>query len=392
MSFLYYLFGRVTLFCDYDNITSLLNLCMRDGIPYTDMRPLSSGVELTLHLSGAKKLEREAARLGISFKIVKKSGLPFLLNRYKYRFGIYIGLLFVLGLVITSRMFVWRIDIIGNESITTAEIKEMLRKEGFFVGAFIPRVNTDKIENEILIDSDRVSWISVNIKGNAAEVQVRERKSAPESEEKRPANLVASKSGVVEEVRILEGLVVANSGKYVNEGDLLVSGIYDSAQLPFRYTRAEGQVFARTVTEFYIEIPFEYEEIRYTGAEYYDKFLIFFDYSINISKNYGNLYRFYDTIEMVENFCFRDGSPSPIELLTVGYLEYEWVTSTRSPEEAENLAYFALSQKLAEWAEDSIILKKTVVPHITDNKFLLYCTVVAIEDIAETVEFEVSEK
>ena len=124
----------------------------------------------------------------------------------------------------------------------------------------------------------------------------------------------------------------------------------------------------------------------------FDKYLIFFDYSINISKNYGNLYRFYDTIEMVENFCFRDGSPSPIELLTVGYLEYEWVTSTRSPEEAENLAYFALSQKLAEWAEDSIILKKTVVPHITDNKFLLYCTVVAIEDIAETVEFEVSEK
>lgn len=391
MRFFYFLFGKATLFCDYDNITLLLNLCMELALQYTDMIPLTDGVELTFHLSDLKKIQREADGYGIKYKVMKKGGLPCFLAKYKYRFGIYIGIIAAVSLLFVSRMFLWRIDIIGNENITTAEIKELLRAEGFFVGAYIPNVNTDKIENQILIDSDAVSWISVNIKGNTAEVQIRERQSANDVASTRPANLVASKSGIVEEVRILNGLVVANAGKYVNKGDLLVSGIYDSTQLPFRYTRASGQVFAKTVSEFYIEIPYEYSEIRYTGTEYYDKFLIFFDYSINISKNYGNLGGFYDKIEMVENFCFRDGSPIPFEMRTVKYLEYEWVSATRSQSEAEELAYFELSRKLAECAPDTVILKKTVVPQITDKKFSLYCTVVAIEDIAETVEFEVSD-
>lgn len=391
MNISYFLFGYVRIVCDYDNVTPLLNLCMRLALPYTDMLPETDGVRLTFHLSSMKTLQREAAALGIEYKTDRRGGIPCFFERYKYRFGIYVGLLVAVAMLIASRLFVWRIDVIGNESITTAHVKELLRGQGFFVGAFIPNINTDKIENQILIDSDTVSWISVNLKGNAAEVQIRERQREAKEESTRPANLVAGKSGVVEEVRILNGLVVANAGRYVNKGDLLVSGIYDSTQLPFRYTRAAGQVYARTVTEFYVEIPYEYSEMRYTGAEYYDKFLIFFDYSINISKNYRNLGGLYDKIELVENYCFHDGSPTPFYLRTVKYLEYEWVTATRSQSAAETLAYFELSERLAECASDTVILKKTVVPQITDRAFTLYCTVVAIEDIAETREFEVSD-
>ena len=389
MNISYFLFGSVTVFCDYENITPLLNICMNFAIPYTGMKHGRDGVELTFHLSNVKKLKIESERYGIEYKVIRQGGLPQFFLRYKYRFGIYIGLLCFVAMLAVSRMFIWRIDIVGNENITTSCIKEMLRKQGFFIGSFIPSVNTDRIENRVLIESDTVSWISVNIKGNAAEVQIRERQTGEPDTPNRPANLIAAKSGVVEEVRIYSGLVVANAGKYVDKGDLLVSGIYDSTQLPFRYTRASGEVYARTVSEYYVEIPFEYEKIVYTGEEYYDKFLIFFDYSINISKNYGKEGALYDKIDIVENYCFRDGLPMPIEVQTVKYLEYEYVTETRSEEEAENLAYFELSQKLAENAPDTVILKKTIIPHITDKSFSLYGTVVAIENIAETSEFEV---
>ncbi len=389
MNISYLLFGSVTVFCDYENITPLLNICMRFAIPYTGMKHGRDGVELTFHLSNVKRIKIEAERCGVEYKVIRRGGLPQFFLRYKYRFGIYIGILCFVAMLIASRLFIWHIDVVGNENITTTEVKEMLRSQGFFVGSFIPSVNTDRIENRVLIESDTVSWISVNIKGNAAEVQIRERKTGNSDIPDRPANLVAAKSGVVEEVRIHSGLVVANAGKYVDKGDLLVSGIYDSTQLPFRYTRASGEVYARTVSEYYVEIPFEYEKIVYTGEEYYDKFLIFFDYSINISKNYGKEGALYDKIDIVENYCFRDGSPMPIEMRTVKYLEYEYVTETRSEEEAENLAYFELSQKLAENAPDTVILKKTIIPHITDRSFSLYCTVVAIENIAETSEFDV---
>ncbi len=389
MNISYFLFGNVTVFCDYENITSLLNICMRFAIPYTSMKHGRDGVELTFHLSNVKRLKKEAEICGVEYKVIRRGGLPQFFLRYKYRFGIYIGILCFVSMLVVSRLFIWRIDIVGNENITTSDVKEMLRAQGFFVGSFIPSLNTDKIENRLLIESDTVSWVSVNIKGNAAEVQIRERQTGRDDVPDRPANLVAAKSGIVEEVRIYSGFVVANAGKYVNKGDLLVSGIYDSTQLPFRYTRASGEVYARTVSEYYVEIPFEYEKTVYTGGEYYDKFLIFFDYSINISKNYGKEGALYDKIDIVENYCFRDGSPMPIEMRTVKYLEYEYVTERRSEEEAETLAYFELSQKLAENAPDTVILKKTIIPHITDKSFSLYCTVVAIENIAETSEFDV---
>ena len=92
---------------------------------------------------------------------------------------------------------------------------------------------------------------------------------------------------------------------------------------------------------------------------------------------------------MMENYSFPDGTTTPFSIVTERYLEYERVQSTRTPKQAEELAYFELSQKLNDAAEECIIVKKTVTPMQTDDGFALYCTVVAIENIARVSEFEV---
>ncbi|MBR4032872.1 MAG: sporulation protein YqfD [Clostridia bacterium] len=390
MNISYFICGYVTIKANYDNITPLLNLCMYYCIPYSDFRAETDGVLLTMRLSAKKKLEREAKARGIEFETVKKGGIPTLLSRYKHRYGIAMGMLIAAALIFFSHRFVWDIEVTGNESITTSEICEALKNYGLGVGSYIPSLNTDRIENEFLLDSERVSWISVNLIGTVAEVQIREYQGeTDEQASTKPANLVASKSGIVQEVKVYNGNVVVVSGQHVNKGELLVSGLYDSQTLGFRYTRAEGSIMAKTVTEYYIEIPYEYEATVYTGAEYCDKYLNFFDYSINISKNSGKEGALYDTISIVESLCLPDGTETPFEMRTVKHLEYESVTLTRTAVEAEELAYFELSQRLATAAEGTTILRKIIVPQIKDGSFALYCTVIAIEDIAKTVEFEV---
>jgi len=390
MNISYFICGYVTIKANYDNITPLLNICMYYSIPYSNFRAETDGVFLTMRLSAKKKLEKEAKARGIEFETVKKGGIPALLSRYKHRYGIPIGVLVAAALVFFSHRFVWDIEVTGNENITTSEICEALKNYGLVVGSYIPSLNTDRIENEFLLDSETVSWISVNLIGTVAEVQVREYQGeTDEQASTKPANLVASKSGIIQEVRVYNGNVVVVSGQHVDQGDLLVSGLYDSKTLGFRYTRAEGSIMAKTVTEYYIEIPYEYEATVYTGAEYYDKYLNFFDYSINISKNSGKEGALYDTISIVESLCLPDGTETPFEMRTVKHLEYESVTLSRTPKEAEELAYFELAQKLATAAEDTTILRKIIVPQIKENSFALYCTVIAIEDIAKTVEFEV---
>lgn len=389
-----YLFcGGVTVRADLDNTAALLNLCMYYCIPYTDFHPVEGGVEMTFRLSSMKKLTKEAKSRGICFETVKKRGIPAFLGRYRYRFGIFLGMILAAALVILSESFIWDINVTGNETITTAEVRGLLESEGFSVGSFIPSANTDRIENRILMQTDRISWMSINIVGTVAEVQIREfAPPAVEEDITKPANLVAAKSGLVEEVRVFRGNVVVAQGKYVEKGELLVSGLYDSMQVGIRFTRAAGQVFARTTEEIYVEIPYEYQGKRYTGAEYCDKYLNFFDYSINISKNSRNEGAFYDKIDIVENYCLPDGSETPFGMTTVKYLEYESVRMQRTREEAETLAYFELSERLSELSSDSILISKTVKPIALKDSFALLCSVIVIEDIAEVSEFEVDIK
>ena len=182
---------------------------------------------------------------------------------------------------------------------------------------------------------------------------------------------------------------MVSAGKTVEKGDLLVSGLYDSRMVGFRYTRASGQVMARVTDEYFIEIPYEYDTIVYTGEEYCDKSLNFFGFSINFSKNSGKEGVLYDKIDIVENYCLLEGISSPLELRTTRYLAYEGIKATRSVAEAQELAYFELERRLGSIAEGGVILRKTVTATVGEDSFLLYCVVVAVEDIAMVSEFEV---
>ena len=390
MNLSYFFLGTVTVSVDYDNITPLLNICMQKSIPYSGFRALRDRVILRLRISEFNKLKTEADARGISYTVEKRSGLPFILGKYKYRAGLMLGLVLSAVLVFASHQFVWDIRVTGNEQMTSSEIIAILEGYGFSVGSYIPSANTDRLENKILIDSDKISWLSINIVGTVANVEVREREVAQsQSTATSPANLVAKKSGIIEEVRVFRGKVVVGAGKYVEKGELLVSGLYDSTQEGFRYTRASGQIYARTVEEFYIEIPYKYEGKAYTGEIYCNKYLNFFDFSMNISKKSGNEGVFYDKIDIVEDCSIFGVIDTPFSVKTERYLEYKTVSLTRTPKEAEELAYFSLEERLAMLAEDTVLIKKTVTPMVREDRFILHCVIVLIEDIAKTVEFEV---
>ena len=390
MEILLFLLGSVTVRADYASATELLNLCMYQGITFSDLNTFCDYVTVRFRLSQYKRFCRAASERDIEYCEVKRGGLPEILSRYRSRWGIVAGMLCAIAITVLSHSFVWAVEVEGNASVTTEEIISLLEDQGFSVGSPISQANTDRIENKIMIESDKISWMSINIIGTVAHVQIREYGSKPNEEStKKPANLIAKKAGLVEEVRLFRGNAVVSAGKYVEKGELLVSGLFDSNQIGFRYTRAAGAVMARTEEEIYVEIPLEYESREYTGEEYCEKYVNFFDFSVNISKNYGKMGALYDKIDIVENYDLFGVIKTPISVRTVKYMEYETVTKTRTAEEAEALAYFRLSELLAEMAEDGMIISKRITPIIKNDGFAIYCTVVSIENIAEVSEFEV---
>ena len=390
MNITYLCLGYAEVFAEGESALDLINLCMKYHLPYGKTRQSEGGVIFIFRLGRLKTLKAICARDGVEISVQKIGGLPIWLYERKHRYGLMAGVIAALFLVIFMQNFIWRIDVVGNESITTEQILDMLDDYGLFEGSYIPGLNTDKIQNRVLIDSDKISWISVNINGNIASVEVREISGATQDTHiDSPANLVASKAGQIVQVQLLAGDVVVAGGDFVEEGDLLVSGIFDSKTEGYRVTRAEGKVYAQTSEEFYIKVPYEYEKKVYTGNEYCDEYLNFFNFSIKISKNSGKTYALYDKISIVDSYSFFDGGRLPMSKTTQKYLEYETQIATHTQAEAQELAYFELSQRLSQLSSDAILVRKVIMPEMHDDFFALRCVIVCIEDIAKTVEFDV---
>ena len=390
MKLVYFLFGKARIKVSEQSAVEALNVCMKESIPYSS---LSVGrcafVTFDVKLIDLKRFEKAMRDSGIEFEITVRAGLPIIFSRFKYRFGLMTGLLLLTAVIVYFGSIIWDIRVVGNESLTTAEVYGMLEKYGISVGKRYSDIDVNKIQNQIQIESDDIGFIAINISGNIVNVEIRENKKGEDKSSGLGfANVVAKKSGIIEEVRGFVGDVTVKAGQVVNEGDLLISGIYDSKTVGVRYTRAAGEIMARTVEEYRIEIPLKYEKKQYTGVVNCEKSLNFYGETFNIFKKYRKDIYLYDTIYTVDNYGISGLDEIPVGITTVSYHEYVIIEAERTPEEAQALAYAELEKRIAE-SESEFLVKKTVTPSLSEDSFSIYCIVEYIENIAMTSEFYV---
>lgn len=373
--------------------TALLDVCLREGINYSGFRCEEDGSIIFCASFGAvRRLQKRCEAEGIAIEITESRGLPHFLYRHRHRAGLFLGTLIACALTVLSSRFVWHVQVVGNLELSEADIVEELRACGFGVGSYIPKVETAKLENRLLLASERISWVSVYIDGTVARVQVIEyRETPPEEAVTRPANLVAAADGQIETVELLRGNCVVTPGQAVKKGELLVSGIYDSNIVGYRFTRAAGRVLARTEHTFTVEIPLQDTQKIYEEPFCNQIFLNFFDFSLKIFKSTGNLPLTCDIIEEERSPLMWGRYPLPLSLSVTTVKPYTEQGFTRTPEEALELAYAELESRLMSLSDDAQLLRKDVTATITETSLILNCTVLCIENIAVQYEFEITE-
>ena len=64
----------------------------------------------------------------------------------------------------------------------------------------------------MLRDSPNIAWISVNVKGSVAYVEVREYKPGGAEESKEPANVIAATGGKITQVSVFRGRAAVKIG------------------------------------------------------------------------------------------------------------------------------------------------------------------------------------
>ena len=385
-----WLLGGARLRSNADSRVAVLNLCLSEGVSYTDLCWESDGgISFRCAYATARSLLRRCREQGIARTCERVDGLFAIVWHLRRRVGLVAGMLCAVLLIVMSGMFVWDVSIVGNASLSEQEIEALLEECGFGVGSYLPDVRTRELENRVLIATDRLSWISVNLDGTVARVQVIERIAADEKTPSRPANLVAARDGQIELVMLYRGEGTVKIGQAVKKGELLASGVLGNETEGLRITRAAGEVLARTEHEICVEIPLTYEEKSAAEEKILSATLNFFNFSLKIFKSTGNDGGQCDIIEKEKELASFGPRPLPVFVTLQVASPYTLLKKTRSAQDALALAYASLDTQIGSLSNAVQLLEKRIDTEITDTSVILRATVSCIENIAVVQEFDV---
>ena len=254
-----YLRGSVRLCVESSYPERVINLCAAHGVPFWGLQWESETVftvRTTRHSLPLLRQITEEAECTITTQ--EERGAPILLHRGKRRYALMAGALLLLLLSLCGNIFIWDFRVSGNETVPEEAILRALENCGITVGSVGLELDQKAIRNQVLLELPDLSWLVVNVKGCTAHVQVLERQRPPRTvQEDEITNVVALRSGLVTEIRPLDGKAQVTRGSTVTEGQLLISGVVDTERQGVRMVHGMGQVWARTWYDLSVLVPLQ---------------------------------------------------------------------------------------------------------------------------------------
>lgn len=235
----------------------ILNYCAENGIEFWNASPCRDfSITFCVHASYADSLLARSGKNGLDVKLISETGGRKLKLGAKRRAVFLLAFVLCVSLAAVSSLFLWRIEISGNDKLSDAEILRKLAECGVDYGAYWPALSSDEIRSRIVSEMPEIAWLSLNVRSSKAEIIVHERIDKPDIvNEKSPCDIIASKSGVIRKMSVLEGESAAIVGNAVAKGDVLVRGLMSSETGDERYVHSMAQVIADTWYEISAQTP-----------------------------------------------------------------------------------------------------------------------------------------
>lgn len=325
----------------------VLNLCGARNLSFWDLE-WESPTTFTCRISRRdyQTLRRAVKPLECMLTVVRREGAPYFLLRFRRRQALLMGLVGCGLALFLGSFFIWEFEIEGNETVPETRILRALEQNGVGIGSFGLSLNGEDLRNHVLLDVPELCWISVNVSGCKAKVQVRERQLRPELlDEQTPMNVAARRGGMVLRVRAAEGVTCVRPGDSVAEGDLLISGIEDTDTFGARVVAGMGSVEARTWHTLTTRIPLTAEKKSQEVKTRRKLSLIFGKERVKFYANSSVQGANYDKITR-RHRCALLGIPLPLTIVTETYRFYETESAVLDEVAAETLGKEILTEQL----------------------------------------------
>lgn len=318
----------------------LLQVALRKNVPVFAIRR-SGDREITLcvMLYRERHLKDFFANLRPGEGFRRESvGLPAFVFRHRKRAGFAAGAALTAAALALSVRFLWGVEVAGNSTIPDPVIREALAACGVEPGVRISEMDRMRAEADFLIANPEFSYVSVNVTGTLARVEVREREKQEDPVSYEGAsNLVSSCGGRVVRYEVFSGQAAVRPGEDITEGQLLISGVAESKSGAFRTVRAAGRVFVETRREFEAWIPLTREERIYTGKERAQNAYSLLGFDLSFQKEDCPFAEYTESAEEERMTVF--GLGLPVIRKSRVFRECVTVQSEINIDRAENLSY-----------------------------------------------------
>jgi similar to stage IV sporulation protein len=281
-----------------------------------------------------KKIARIALDSGVRTRVEERHGAYFRLRRYKKRYGIIFGAASFLGIIVLMSNFIWDIKVHGNDSVSAAQIMEVMEKHGITSGVGIHGYDSEKAELALTLELDRLAWVNIERQGSRIHVNVSERLETEASKIPitTPCNVVAEKAGVIVKTEVYRGRLLVEIGSGVNRGDVIVSGVVEDGGGNVILSHASAKIIAECEADTEFFVPFISFEKKQNGKRIENNAILFLGHSFPLfMSNNTPENAVYSAQTRAPTFL---GLRLPYRLKTEIYAHYDYVEVTIGQAEA----------------------------------------------------------
>lgn len=206
-----------------------LNACRHKGIFLWGLKPVSGAYEMNITVKEFRQLKPMIRKTGTRVLIVKRTGLPFFLYKYRKRKLFFGGACLCLLMILFMSRMIWGIDISGNKTHTDEALLKYLNSRNVKNGMSKSDVDCMRIVKDIRREYNDIIWVSASVRGTKLYIQVKENEdSIPvdenKGEENKAIDIVADRDCIITDIVVRKGVVKVRKGDQVKKGDVLISG------------------------------------------------------------------------------------------------------------------------------------------------------------------------
>ncbi|NMB29838.1 MAG: sporulation protein YqfD [Clostridiales bacterium] len=380
-----YMRGYVNFHCIGGFQSEFVNDLILNGIKVWALKKDGEHLYASVFATDYKTTAKIAKRHHVKIRLEKKKGTIFTINKRKNRFGIAIGLLAFCFFLTFMSNYVWDIEVIGNESISSREILLTARDLGIRRGTFGPALDLRTIEQKTLLLIDDLSWVGINRHGSKITIDVRERIVEPDIvADDKPCNIVATKTGQILYTEVYSGQLLVPIGSSVLKGNIIVSGILEDEEGNTSYVHADAKIIAEYEEQIKFSIPFKRTEDILTGEVKKRNYITILglDLPLFISIPLKDKYEYSEEVTKLKLF----GVNLPISIRKTRYERIEQRHFVYNKEQANN----ALLQQISRYEEsilkDVEIVEKNIEEESTDDNYEVIVDYVLKGNIAKKEE------